>query len=298
MTNAPIPPDAVVDDTCPIATNDPERLRCTEIRGGNEHADFEVTAPGLDVFVYARPFEDETDGGDLHFLSSCASGRITRLFLTDVSGHGNAVADLARDLRTLLRRNMNFIDQSRFVEQVSDRFGEVSASGQFATGIFATFFEPKNEMTLCNAGHPPPLVYRAKRKAWSFLLPEVDDGTTPSNVPLGILHASSYVTSTVPLDADDLVVCYSDAVNESQDTNGKMLGMEGLLAMAGDFPAEQPDRVIPHLIARLVERSGGQLPADDLTVLLVRGTERAARTRDTLLAPFRVAAGAIGNMLS
>ena len=47
-----------------------------------------------------------------YYASSCAAGRITRLLLADVSGHGKSVAAIAADLRLLMRRFINRWDQA------------------------------------------------------------------------------------------------------------------------------------------------------------------------------------------
>src|SRR6476659_5173179 len=91
-----------------------EPLACLEVWGGNEPVDTALAVPGLQVWVYAVPFANASAGGDVHFVSSCGTGRIARLLVADVAGHGEAVADTARTLRGLIRRFMNHIDQRQF----------------------------------------------------------------------------------------------------------------------------------------------------------------------------------------
>mgnify|MGYP003483393270 CR=1 FL=1 len=43
--------------------------------------------------------EFQARGGDVVYASSCATGRITRLMVADVAGHGHTVAATAADLR-------------------------------------------------------------------------------------------------------------------------------------------------------------------------------------------------------
>jgi hypothetical protein len=52
-------------------------------------------------------------------------------------------------------------------------------------------------MTVCNAGHPRPLLYRAGTQKWDFLghnIPEhaAKPSAGPSNLPLGLLEMSAY----------------------------------------------------------------------------------------------------------
>src|SRR5437762_14360996 len=93
------------------AQNVPHTMRCLEVWGGNQAVDNGVVMAGLDAWLYSRPFRDQSAGGDLHYVSSCAAGMVTRVLVADVSGHGESVADAARALRGLMRRYVNYVDQ-------------------------------------------------------------------------------------------------------------------------------------------------------------------------------------------
>ena len=75
--------------------SDTRHMQCMEIWGGNQMVDNHVVMPGLDAWVYSRPYGQAAAGGDVHYVSSCATGRITRLLIADVSGHGSQVAQTA-----------------------------------------------------------------------------------------------------------------------------------------------------------------------------------------------------------
>ena len=71
-------------------------------------------------------------------------------------------------------------------------------------------------MTLCNAGHPVPMVYREATGEWTFLAAKETDaddtGADPVNLPLGIVDLADYQTFDVPLKKGDLVLCYTDSL--------------------------------------------------------------------------------------
>ncbi|MFN8858296.1 MAG: hypothetical protein ACK50P_22190, partial [Planctomycetaceae bacterium] len=92
---------------------EPFRMQCMEVWGGNEPATRAVELTGLQAWVYSLPYPDSRKGGDVYYLSSCASGRISRMLIADVAGHGDLVDNTARGLRDLMRRNINFISQRR-----------------------------------------------------------------------------------------------------------------------------------------------------------------------------------------
>ena len=178
----------------------PDRMQCMEIWGGNRAIDKNFEAPGLDIYVHSSPYEDSpTGGGDIYYLTSCASGRISRFLLADVSGHGEAVSNIAVSLRDLLRENVNRISQEKFVTKMNREFGEATDGSLFATAVVATFFEPKKSLSVSVAGHPYPIYYKASQQTWVHLDPaESDEGL--ENLPLGVHEESN------------LTVCWSDSL--------------------------------------------------------------------------------------
>ncbi|MGL4554849.1 MAG: PP2C family protein-serine/threonine phosphatase, partial [Gemmataceae bacterium] len=136
-------------------------MACMEIWGGSQAADTSVSTPGLDVWVYSRPYAGADGGGDVHYVSLCGGGVITRLILADVSGHGASVAEFGRSLRDMMRRNINNKSQDGLVKDLNRQFGELAKLRRFATAVVATYLTSGDRLTVCNAGHPRPLWYRA-----------------------------------------------------------------------------------------------------------------------------------------
>src|SRR5713226_4905196 len=140
-----------------------------EVWGGSQITARGVEFGGLDAWVYSKPYGQAERGGDVYYASSCATGRISRLLLADVAGHGNSAAAAAADLRTLMRRFVNRLDQTEFVRMLNQQFAALSREGGFATAIVTTFFAPSRRLTICNAGHPRPFLYRVAQRQWNFL---------------------------------------------------------------------------------------------------------------------------------
>jgi len=276
-----------------------------EVWGGNQAVDTGVAMSGLDVWVYSKPYGQSEAGGDVYYLSSCATGRITRLLVADVAGHGGAVGNIAVDLRGLMRQYVNYLDQTRFVTEMNARFSALSQDGCFATAVVTTFFAPTNLLSLSNAGHPPPVLYRASERRWRFLDPEGVEGhsgadetrkNVVSNLPLGVMDLSDYHQFDLTLERGDLVLCYTDSLTESRDPAGELLGSEGLLRILGKVTPSDPKAFIPELLAAIAAEAPGNLTGDDVTVLAYRPSGKPAgmSVRQRLLAPARVLRGVIG----
>lgn len=248
-----------------------QHMQCMEVWGGNRAFDNTVAFAGLDAWVYSKPYGGADGGGDVYYVSSCATGRIARLLLADVSGHGQAVQTMAVDLRELMRRFVNHLDHTQFIRMMNQQFVTMAKAGNFATAVVSTFFAPTARLTICNAGHPVPMIYRAASGKWSFLESrQMSPADAPENLPLGILDLSDYTTFDVSLRTDDLVLCYTDALVESRDAQGELLGQEGLMQIVQTVPVGEPRVFIEQVLDAIEAKSQGNLSKDDVSVLLFR----------------------------
>ena len=204
-------------------------MRCMEIRGGSRAVEEAFSTPGLSVWLYSNPFDGAERGGDVHYISLCGGGLITRVVVADVSGHGTSVSEFSDDLRTLMRKNINTKRQTRLVEALNRQFSKTAQSLRFATAVVATYLATNRSLTISNASHPRPLWYRAETGYWHSLeTTRLEQG----NLPLGIDDDSPYHQFTVRLGPGDIVCFYTDALSEATDAAGRMLGEKGLVQLA------------------------------------------------------------------
>lgn len=250
-------------------------LHCLEVWGGNSAQDNVVSVPGIDAHVVSRPYRGEGSGGDLHYVSTCVCGAASRFLLADVARHGSAAAGMASKLRKLMRRHINTPDQSRFTRTLSSEFGRLADAGRFATAIVSTYYAPSDHLIVCNAGHPRPLWWRAGERRWGTLdadapgvrtIPAEEIGIR--DLPLGIIEPTSFQQFAAPLERDDIVVYYSDALTETRVAPGRLLGEEGLLDLVAPLDGASPERLAPDLLARIDDVRDGP-PEDDVTVLVL-----------------------------
>lgn len=262
-------------ESSPMAAAAPEgrhAMQCMEVWGGNTAIDAAVTMPGLNVWVYARPHEGHSAGGDVHYVSSCATGRISRLMVADVAGHGTGVAELARSLRDMMRRYINFLDQGRFIGTLNQEFTRRGELGKFATAIVATYWAPTDYLVASNAGHPRPLLFRAKERTWTVLTDprkKQDRAAAEQNLPLGIDDVARYDQFAVRLQPGDVVLMYTDSLLEARVPGAAastMLGELGLLKLVAGLDASDPRKLVHELVDAVHRHAGGQ-PDDDLTIV-------------------------------
>ncbi len=254
----------------PPIQHDAQSLQCMEIWGGNAAEDAAISVPGMDIWVHARPAMDGDMGGDIHYVSTCGAGKIARFVVADVSGHGPSVSEISTALRRQMRKHINTPLQTTLVRALSDEFGTVSDAGQFATGIFASFHAPSNQLILVNAGHPRPMLRSAATGEWSVVHCDAPQAmSTFQDLPLGVIEGGAYTQFVVPVDPGDLVLFFTDALTETVDqATGAMLGERGLLELVGELEQEghDPMTIGTRLIAALDDRRGATSD-DDVTIM-------------------------------
>ena len=264
-----------------------------EVWGGNRATFSNFEKAGIDIWLYSRPCGDDSQGGDLYYLSSCASGRITRMVLADVAGHGEGVAHVATGLRRLMHRYINSIKPQRLFTEVNEKFTRAT-SDRFATSIVASYFMPTSTLSICNAGHPTPLLRRADGDHWGELeIPDLDDDEA-GDFPLGIEEVSSYSQLDIRMRTGDMVFCYTDGVIESSSPGGEMLGVAGLQTMLNAASDLDADVILPHSVDRRTANDAHSLQQDDVTMLLCRVSDRPVPMVDNVAAPFRWVKGMLG----
>ncbi len=245
-------------------------LQCMDIWSGNQSVTSDVVTPGLELSVYSRPYRGESRGGDVHYVSLCASGFITRMLLADVSGHGEAVAETSQQLRALVRRFMNSSSQTRLVRELNREFTALTKSARFATAIVATYLANDSRLVLCNAGHPRPLWYQHRIGKWSYVNQDLIEDGRVANLPLGFDSSTNYQQFSLKMEEGDLFLLYTDALTETRNRDDKLLGETGLLNLVQSIPITNVRDLSQRILAGLDQYSENRPADDDVTLLVLR----------------------------
>jgi len=256
-------------------------LSCSQVWGGNRATSTALSLPGLDTWVGSVPHREAPAGGDVHFVSSCGTGRITRLVLADVAGHGTHAAQVAGMLRGLMQRFLNHVEPVGLANAMNRALmGSDQRDQRFATAVIMTFFSPNGSLSVCNAGHPAPALYRREANAWQHV-EQPDTKGQVVNLPLGVLEETGYMGRECKLNPGDVVVAYTDGLTEARDDAGNELTTAGLLDALrrltddhGPELTDEPQRLGDALLQSLRDR--GFTLDDDITLVVSRCTERSA----------------------
>ena len=228
----------------------------------------------LDAWVYSKPYGNAQHGGDVYYASSCGqAGSLAYCWRTWRAGV--SVASTAADLRTLMRRFVNRVDQTEFVRLLNQQFVALSKKGARSPRRWWPRSSSHRPPDMCNAGHPRPLLYRAGGQGG------ISSATCRSEQPgsqaIGWSQQSAVGNAgniavrslDIELEPGDRVLSYTDALIESNDAKGEALGENGvlrILRLSGDLA---PQTLIENCWRRLKSVIRKNLTEDDVTVLVV-----------------------------
>jgi serine phosphatase RsbU (regulator of sigma subunit) len=118
-------------------------------------------------------------------------------------------------------------------------------------------------VTVASSGLPPPLRLAA-------------DGTVDvlplAGVPLGLLPDRDYQETRIELPAGSALVLASDGLEEATDLHERELGRERLERALGRLAGGSARDLAQGLLAEVRRHRGKAEPADDATVVVLRGT--------------------------
>lgn len=158
-------------------------------------------------------------GGDLMGLFS-AGPKHQGFFSIDVSGHGLAAALLCAriaggfvgncpDTNRALEKDEGTIvpaDPATVVEKLNNQmFDHYDTDAYFTFSLGFIEYET-GVITICSAGHPPPIFFGPKNTAKSIEF---------YGHPVGLVPGAEYETKTLKLESDARMLLYSDGISEA-----------------------------------------------------------------------------------
>ncbi len=201
-------------------------------------------------------------GGDFYDIVPITPTRIGVL-VGDISGHGVSaallMAKVATDIRLLARSGLG---AGEVLSRANRTLLESGQEAMFATVAFILIDLEERTLTVANAGHQPPLVASSRFSG----LAELDESTS---VALGVLADLDYPEKAYALLPGDVVVLYTDGINEAVNRQGHDFGMDRLRAAIAREQSPTPHAVLQHLLAELHRFVGGAPQQDDQTLVLL-----------------------------
>ncbi len=203
-------------------------------------------------------------GGDYYDFIPLRNNRLA-LAIGDVSGKGVPasllMANLQAGLRTILQEDMPL---PKIVQNLNLLIYQNTDPDKYIT-FFIGILDPANHiLEFVNAGHNPPYLYSATNGITKL---------KAGGIILGMLPEFTYETGVVRLEKGDVLLCYTDGVNEAINLQDEEFGEDRIEALLKK-EANQPCEKIAYEINNAITRFSDSIEQyDDITVLLVKRTD-------------------------
>jgi serine phosphatase RsbU (regulator of sigma subunit) len=262
-----VTPAAALTPTAPVVS-EPSRLACNEVRGGNDLVHERVVLPGIDGTIYSSPCAGP-HGGDVHYLSVCGSGLLSRVCVADVAGHGEALAVVGAEMHRHLRRTVDTLDERRVLRAL-DRRLTGGPRAVLTTAAVLTYYAPSRRLTVSYAGHPRGWIYSSVTGQWSRL--DAGDATPGAgplvDLPLATGLAPTFARRKLRVALGDRVLLVTDGVLEAPAPDGTEFGADGVARVLQTAEGSCHDVARALLSALLAHAGAGALTHDDVTFFI------------------------------
>lgn len=219
--------------------------------------------PGLDIAAFSRPAQ--IVGGDYFDFIQFRNGTYG-LVIADVMGHGVSASLLMSSLQTALHTLIPDNDSASEVIQRVNRYYLHNVNlTTFVTAFLGQFDPVRGVLAYCNAGHNPPLFYRAQ--------PDGGDRTSwllPTGAAIGLVEEYKLRLEEVALRSGDVVLLYTDGVTEATNPRGEEFGRERLAGLLAQNTARSSGDLVSALRQGLKDFIGEAALADDVTMVICK----------------------------
>ena len=218
---------------------------------------------GYDLFGWYRSAEHAS--GDFYDFVRTRGDGVTAV-VGDVTGHGVGPALITATAQASLRSYARVLgDPGSVVTMLNSDLSERMDDGMFLT-LFVANLGDDGTLQVLNAGHTPPLLWRAASQTIESL---GADGPA-----LGLMDDMEYsVGAPVVMEPGDLLLAFTDGLVEARhpDAPDRLFDEPGVRAVLADrgFEGSSAREMVESVAAAALEFSGNARE-DDMTILAVR----------------------------
>jgi serine phosphatase RsbU (regulator of sigma subunit)/pSer/pThr/pTyr-binding forkhead associated (FHA) protein len=218
--------------------------------------------PQIAGYEFFAQYESAKEvGGDYYDFIPLQNSRLG-VMIGDVAGKGVPAALLMAKVSSDARFcTLTEPDLGVAVGKLNEHMQEAGLLDRFVTFTACILDLNKHTVTVANAGHNPPVVFRSATKTF-------EDGCTndQTGFPLGVVEGVTYECNTFALGPNDCVVLFTDGVSESKNREEKDLGNDGIQATLKVGPMT-PKAMGTRLVEAVHKHAAGRKPHDDMTVV-------------------------------
>ena len=218
---------------------------------------------GLEIAAFMKPATEV--GGDYYDFHEGKDGTLT-VAVGDATGHGLKAGSVVTATKSLFNAFAEQKNIPQIFTQTSGALKKMNLRGLFMA--MAMLKIKDGAMTICVAGMPSVLIYRAESKT-------VEEISLRA-MPLGSITKTVYKEREISLFSGDCVVLMSDGFPEMFNVENEMLGFEKAAQILPQLAMNSPQEIINHLVKVGETWANGRPQDDDVTFVVLKFKPEAA----------------------
>jgi len=187
--------------------------------------------------------------------------------IADVSGKGFPAALIAATTRAALQAHaLGKLSPASVLSAVNRQVSEDIRGDTFISMIYLIFEQGSPHITLARAGHPNPLIWRRATGG----VEKVESGGMGVGIDDGDTFERVTRDTTATLNSGDLMLLYTDGVDEALDAEGAEFGVERIQTLLAEVAPQGAKAVVDQLMEALNAFVGGKASNDDVTLIALQ----------------------------
>ncbi len=208
---------------------------------------------------YASYDAAQAVGGDYFDVFPLPDGKVVLSF-GDVAGKGVPGALIMARMSSCVQSTIRHVtDLEDAICAINDHMCDSAVEGRFVTYILAIVDPETHTFKLTNAGHMSPIIRRADGSVEQFN----EELVGP---PIGVVDGYPFDSESKELRPGDLVVLFTDGVDEAMNFNDEFYGGDRLLEFVKNGPAKA-DAMGKALLEDVRRHANGRPQNDDITIM-------------------------------
>ena len=200
--------------------------------------------------------------------SDVASGELREpaplgLVVADVSDKGmHAALFMALTRSTVRASTLAPLPPAESITQANQLLCADSTGGMFVTLFYGRLNAATNELVYVNAGHNPPLWFRAETRDFAEL--------KGNGIMLGFDDTWQFEQVSVHIGQGDVLVLYTDGVTEAVNSRKEQYGEGRLMRVLRDQTGNTAEQIMAAVQKSVTEFMGASPQFDDMTMMIAK----------------------------
>jgi sigma-B regulation protein RsbU (phosphoserine phosphatase) len=186
--------------------------------------------------------------------------------LGDAASKGVSAAAEAMYISGALRMASNFeIKISPLMKRMNRLVNKIFEDDKFASMFYGELSTDRNGLFLyANAGHNPPIFYKAQKNKTEML--------NPTGPVLGPSSEANYFIESINIRLNDILVIYSDGVVEASNNKEVFYDEHRLINLIKKVKDKTPKEIVYAILDDVVKFSKNGVYQDDKTLVVIKRT--------------------------